>query len=277
MIEVEVSPASACWPGFRYGDAVELLARKGLSDPMLSRVSLDRMQLCPQQRGIVDKELCDRLARRHPATRFRLHANARLSDRLEMFDATMDIRSGEAKEYAKKLKRACGWLKAEAYSYHAGPRAVSIAEMRANALRLQDYLGIPVGVEGLYPSRRPGEAWLLSTLGEHESLLGGEMRFALDLSHFQIVCAAELGEDPKSGRELLRALLEDPACMEAHVSDNDLRKDSHRRLEEPRWWMEVLNEADRPASQAVFCESDQRPAGGMKKERPPLEGSRGGA
>lgn len=267
MIEVEASPASACLPGFFYRDAVAALSREGLRDRMLSRVSPGRMQLCPQQRGVIDRGLCDWLERRHPQTRFRLHANARLSDRLEMFDASMDIRDAKAGGYARRLKRACGWLKAEAYTYHAGNRSVSLERMRENVLRLEDFLGIPVGVEGLYPSRRSGEAWSLSTLAEHEWLLTAGIGYALDLSHFQIICRAELGvEGEEGGADLAKALLEGERCLEAHVSDNDFRRDAHRGLEEERWWMGVLNGADRPARQAVFCESDQRAFSGAGRK-----------
>ncbi len=256
MIRRAAHPASSCLPGFGYAEAAHRLLRGGLGDPMLESVSPERMQLCPQQRGWLSREACAGLRERHPQTEFRLHANARLRDKLERFDAGSDLRA-EGAGYALRLKRACGWLGSAAYTYHAPPERIGWEAMRANALRLEDFLGIPVGVEGLYPSGRPGRDPMLSTLAEYERLLGADFGFALDLSHLQIVCEAE-GAGLDSARSLARALLESPRCREAHVSDNDLRRDSHRALETERWWMGVLDAAELSPGCALFCESDQR-------------------
>lgn len=252
MIYKNVCPASSCFPGTHYAESVSLLYEKGLTDNILKSFSFEHMQLCPQQKGVIDVELIDKFKRLYPDTKFRYHANVRLYPKIFFFDASSNLKSPDVIEYVERLGQAHYWLKPDVYSFHAGSKKAKFQEMISNVLYLQDFLKIPVAVEGLYPSRN--DNWHLSSVKEYELLLKLDVFYAIDLSHIQIVANAE-GVLPK---DLIKELIESKRCLEIHVSDNDLVSDSHRQMKKSRWWMDILNEANIDKNAVIFCESDQR-------------------
>jgi hypothetical protein len=109
-------------------------------------------------------------------------------------------------------------------------------------------MGLGVGVEGMCDSRD-----LLSTWAELRWLLDSGLKYALDLSHVQIFAKRE----GKKDHGLLKDLLQSPACLEIHVSDNDGRRDRHDLLNTPPWWWRDFTDAASQITAVVFSEGRQ--------------------
>lgn len=232
----EINATTANFPGTSYEDAISSV-HQGIEEKALGQIQTNHMQLCPQNRGVLSALFCEKIKELFPTTQFRVHANAKVHPILEMFDASYDMSETRVMRYMKSLKEVNRLIQAPIYSYHAGRRTTTYEQMRKNVLNLQEYLQIPVAVEGLYPSKR--DDWFISSLKDYESLLTDEMNYALDLSHLQIVCYREKTYD----LDLIRALLSDEKCLEIHVSDNNCVADSHSKLEGDKWWFEALQGA----------------------------------
>jgi sugar phosphate isomerase/epimerase len=144
-------------------------------------------------------------------------------------------------------------LGADVYTLHAGTRAAgSLTSVRAAVLALEERLGIPVGVEAMYPD--PKQTWLLSSWDEHRWLLESDICYALDLSHLNILARRSRWTD----YGLTAALLTDPRCIEIHVSDNDGHSDRHAPLTRQPWWWGCLEDAVKLNPGAViFSEGNQ--------------------
>lgn len=241
--------ASAAYPGLPLRDAVTR-CQAGFSDGGVP-VECDHVQLCVQHPNRLDEVLIDELRVAFPWTRFRPHANVRLGSRLEKWDAsTLLDEWPEARRYFHRLRALCGYMRAPAYTLHAGRRAhASLADMLDQVKDLEQWFGIPVGVEGLYP----GKDWLLATWDEYAELLKHDVRFAIDLSHLNIVAhRARVRNDG-----LVKDLLASPNCIEVHVSANDGRADRHFRLDASKrpWWWALLDDITDNA--VIFTEGRQ--------------------
>ena len=239
---------TACWPGERHTDALGHLLM-GTEEPALGMLSCAHVQLCPQNFGVIDEALCDELKAKAPGTAFRLHASVRVFRSHRTFDAS--CADSDAWHYFGRVAELSAHLRAPAYTLHAGERQrATKEEVRDNVLRLQDRFGIPVGVEALYPAA--GNRWLLSSWAEYAWLLATDIHYVIDLSHVAIVAHRERRED----LALVLKLVNNPRCLEVHVSDNDGRADEHRLLARHPWWWPVLDDVH-PAT-VVFSEGNQR-------------------
>jgi sugar phosphate isomerase/epimerase len=245
---MQVQLSLAAFPGLCFGDALRVAHTTALSEPAFGAIGIEHVQLAPQNRGLLDEAHVDALREAFPTCRMRPHANVKvLPERqvidLDRFDAT--------DPYWKALRRVIGRMDAPAYSAHAGQRRyATLDQVFDNTRRAQDFLGVPVGVEGHYPT--PRDLFLLSTWEDYARLLTERVPYALDLSHLHVVAT-------QSGRyetSLLSELLEAPELLELHVSANDGRTDGHRILTQRPWWWPVLESARLPSTCTVFTEGN---------------------
>lgn len=230
------------YPGL---DPLEAMTRACASGREIGQV-----QICPQNPGDLDEERLARLQGAFPETQFRLHANVRLAGLgLQVIDASSPSGELRTQAYFSRLVQTHRLLKAPAYTLHAGRRGnATFDQVVRNVLNLEQQMGSPVGVEGLYPSE--SDQWLLSSWEEYALLLESGVRYAMDLSHLHILRTA-------TGREeagLVAELLSSPRLIEVHVSGNDGVRDLHLPLSRcPRYWWHDFLDAIHPAA-AVFDE-----------------------
>lgn len=198
----------------------------------------DHVQICPQNTGALDDEQISHLLKLAPRSRFRLHANVRLPGiGLARIDASSDPTDLSTRAYWEALTVAHRSLGCGAYTLHSGRRQnADFTRIQRNVLDLENKLGCPVGVEGLYPCDR--ESYLISTWEEYRQLLDSPLRYAVDLSHLHILkCQSGHVDLP-----LVCDLLANPNCIEVHLSANNGSHDSHISLaQSPKiWWMSLL-------------------------------------
>jgi hypothetical protein len=250
---IQACAASASFTGFTHIEAVGLIT-EGIREPSLGVVSSKKIQLCPQNRSTLGEEECSLLVQTYPATEFRVHANTSCGGKFGIHDASSDWGSNAFQEWKALLKRACVILGAPAYSWHAGrSERASLGQAIARTMDLEQELGIPVGVEGLYPSESTG--WLMSSFEDYKTVMGSGARYAIDLSHWQIIAKKE----QRFELELLEDLLTHPQCIEIHVSDNDGRRDNHQPLARKTFWIDMMQrlQAHGRLSADVFSEGLQ--------------------
>ena len=254
-----VYAATAIYPGIPFAAAVALIQTLATRESGIGAISTDQVQLCPQNRGLLNEELVDSLRRRYPATRFRPHANLAVAgeDRRGT-DASRN--DAAADSYFRRLAELCGYMNAPAYSLHAGTcsrpseRTAAIDRLFDRIRLLNAWFPCPVAVEPLYRTpRRPHQ--LLGTWDELERLLDSGVPFALDLSHLAIVARQERRCDTA----LTDALLLSPQCIELHVSANDGLRDEHRPLDDrlPWWWSSFRKASQQRPELVVFSEGNQ--------------------
>ena len=217
------------------------------NDPVLGKISNGHVQLCPQNGPMkITQEVLADLQSKWPETKFRLHANARLLDKPVLFDlGTIE----HFPEYRKALVKTLRYL-GEGYSIHAasGKNAPVALKQIERCQQLEQDSGVPVGIEGLYP----GVTGVFSTWADYALLLENDVRFAVDLSHLNIVRDKE-GQAPEG---LVEDLLGHPNCIEVHVSGNNGLRDSHESVEEGTWWLAVMDKINPNA--VIFYEGRQR-------------------
>jgi len=218
-------------------DAMQALQENPYEAPTVGKISLEKAQICPQNCATnlqITTDYLDDLQERFPDTRFRFHANVRLLDKPCGFDlASM----GHFPEYRTALVPMLREL-GEPYTIHAGSRRwkVPLWAQINRCKMLEHEAGVPVGIEGLYPNGQDSNT--ASTWEDYETILNADVRYALDLSHLNIVRNKQ-GEAPNG---LIRTLLESPNCIEVHLSGNDGLADRHLPIEEkPFWWDEFQN------------------------------------
>lgn len=230
-----VHVTTAMFAGHPFERALEL-ASGGVGE-RYGQASMKHVQLCPQSHGILDVDLAERLKARYPATRFRPHANVRISHEFHKYDASTpwDI----SRSYFEQLAAVNRALGGEPYSLHAGRRGTAdLGRMADNVRRIQDVMGVPVAVEGLYPNEK--NEWLLSTWSEYSWALESGLNLAIDLSHLNIV-AERSGERHD---DLVRELVASPQTFELHVSTNRGSRDEHLPVDGSEWWWELLYDAN---------------------------------
>jgi hypothetical protein len=241
-------------PGFGFVDALRrILATEGestaLVEPHIGNLSTAHTQLCPQNRGILDERMADDIAEAFPMVKCRLHANTRVLNNRYVHDFA-DF--GEAPEYWRALADRSRRLGAVGYTAHAGKRdRATLQQTFDNVRRCTDIFGIPVGIEGHYPTGK--NTFLMESWGEYEEMLRAEIPYALDLSHLNIIAVqTRMRRD-----DLVREMLAHKNCIEIHVSDNDGVRDLHRMLPERKlWWLDLLKFANPDA--IWFSEACQR-------------------
>lgn len=244
---MKVHLSLAAYPRFSPIEAMRRATHEHVSEPLLGRLSLDHVQVCPQNTGVLDDEYITGLVQAYPNTQFRLHANARVEYKRQVVDlAQFDPTSS----FWKALRSTSELLGAPAYTAHAGLKAnASLAEVFDNTRRAQDFMGIPVGIEGHYPT--PRGIYLIDSWLEYAMLWKSGVNYALDLSHLHIL-ARQTDTYPS---DLIKQMLSSPNCIEVHVSTNDGRRDSHQLLETEPWWWPLLPHAHPNA--IIFSEGTQ--------------------
>jgi hypothetical protein len=241
--------ASSIYPGLSHRDAVTACHR-GVKEAY-GKLDPGRIQLCPQHQNILDETVIDDLIISFPATRFRLHANVRTGIRHHRYNASH--RDDSALAYFKHLASLSRYMQAEAYTLHAGDRAICDLEgLRDNVRRIQDIFDCPVGIEGLYPVRDNRQ--LVSDWSEYEWLLNSDLYYALDLSHLNIVAY----RSRETRKDLVAELLASDRVLEVHLSDNDGRSDSHFPVHHNDTWWLPLVETHLSSTAVVFSEGNQR-------------------
>ena len=246
MRPLEVQGTTACFPGVRFEEAVRRLA-DGVEEPLLGRLGTAHVQLCPQNFGVLDEAVVERLRESFPAVRFRLHANVRVFRQVYRWSAS-DF-SPDTAFYFRRVAEISRHLGSEAYTLHAGQRHCTLGELCRKVRALEDLFGVPVGVEGHYPV--PRNRWLVSDWDEYHWLLESGLRFVVDLSHLNIVARTTGRREDRLVEELLAC----DRCLEIHVSANDGRRDLHWPLEREPWWWPLLEY--RNPNAVVFSEGNQ--------------------
>lgn len=245
MQKINLSLAS--FPLTRFIPAL-IMSAEGVSEPLLGRLALEHVQLCPQNLGVLTEEVADELVAMSPETRFRLHANVRVLRPMVFCDASNFEHFPEWFDQAAKISKR---LNAPAYTIHAGDRKnCSLETMLDNVKRVQDLFQCPVGVEGLYPSKT-GDAYLVSNWSEYRRVLESGVNFALDLSHLNIV-GHKLGY---FDHDLVKEMMASDQCIEIHISDNDGNGDQHQTLSSKPFWFDYLNLAN--SNSVIFSEGNQ--------------------
>jgi hypothetical protein len=230
-------------------EAIALALADPPVDPLLGVLSTTHLQLCPQNRGRVGLAMIGELRRRYPGVQFRLHANVQLGEKPRIVD-WCDWPQEQAWFHRCAILSCV--LGASAYTAHAGRRQCSVAAVLNHVRDAEQAFGIPVGIEGHYPTRR--HDWLISTWAEYRQMLESGVHYALDMSHLHILAV-------QSGRvevQLVADLLASDQCLEIHVSANDGAYDQHLPLQAPPWWWSLLANAHPDA--VIFSEGRQRPA-----------------
>lgn len=236
---MKIYAASGLAPGHRHERAVEIIAA-GVTDPALGPISAEKMQLCPQHSGVLDNAKIDRLLEEYPDITFRLHASPRVEGNHDHYVYASNAR--QKPDQLKALARASQKLGADGYSLHSGLSSESTLEdALASIAWIEDQFQCPVGIEGLYPAGARTEYWLINKWADYAKLLESGVKYAIDVSHLQIVAYRQ----KKVEETLVQELLASSACMEIHVSDNNGRADSHRPLNPASlpWWKAILDRA----------------------------------
>lgn len=244
---MKINVSLGALPCYRFEDAIGM-ALGGLSEPALGALSADDLQLCPQNMGYLSEELATEIARKYPS-QFRLHANVRVLPKMTFSDASTFKDHPDWFIQAGKVSRL---LQAPSYTVHAGERANCDLQTMFNHVRaIEDIFGCAVGVEGLYPTKT--NKYLLSDWDEYATLLDSGVKYALDLSHLNILAH----HSGKQETGLVSELLQSENCIEIHLSGNDGMGDSHSVLDSSVWWFNLLGKANPKAT--LFSEGNQRP------------------
>ena len=234
---MKLHAASGLAPGHRHERAMEIIAA-GVTDPVLGRIGMEKVQLCPQHSGGLDDVKIEALLQQYPDTDFRLHASPRVEGNRDHYVYASNAKTKP--DQVKALARTSQKLGADGYSLHSGLSSESTLEEALDTISwIEDLFQCPVGIEGLYPAGARKEYWLINKWDDYQRLLESGVRYAIDLSHLQIVAFREKCVE----QQLVEELLASPACIEIHVSDNNGRADSHRPLSPGAlpWWKPILD------------------------------------
>jgi len=233
-------------------DAMNMAVGTQASDPLFGILSLDHVQVCPQNcRSIFDESAAKALKDAYPDTRFRLHANVRVEGRHKP-DADL-CAFLHYQDYFRQLASVSRVLEAPAYTVHAGVRRRSRwDDLMEHLEALEDWFGIPVGIEGHYPT--PRNSYWIQDWAEYRKVLESGRPYALDLSHLNIVAVQSGVYDHVLTREMLAS----EQCIEVHVSHNNGQNDQHIPMDpnNPPWWMDDLEAAGEQA--VIFYEGNLR-------------------
>ncbi len=256
MIKKKINPTTACFPGKPLESALHLLNNNLPKDSLIKNWDFSNIQLCPQNPGFISAKKAESLIGKYPSTQFRLHANARLFLEHQSFDSNFSLNDEYA--YTKQLKTINDILNGKVYSYHAPMKTEkSWNEIINNVLSLQDFLKIPVALEGLYPNRNIGNDFWKDTYNNYLTILNSDIFYAFDLSHLNILYEQSNEITKKQIISLSKEMIEHKNCLEIHISDNDGIHDSHKIIKEEKWWVEILNSSTLNKNCFIFCESNQ--------------------
>jgi hypothetical protein len=111
----------------------------------------------------------------HPEIEWRLHANVQIDGQARIVDLC-DWR--DELYWFAQVARLSNVLAAPAYTAHAGRRGqASLTDVLRYTLEAEQLFGIPVGIEGHYPTKH--DIWLLSTWAGVSAItrIRGALRF----------------------------------------------------------------------------------------------------
>lgn len=243
---MKINLSLAAYPTLTYVDAM-LRAQAGASEPLLGTLALEHTQLCPQNRGILDEAMAEGLMVAFPETKFRLHANVRVLGTRWVHDLA-DY--GKVAEFWTTLGNISRLMKAPCYTAHAGARGTgTLQDVFDNARRCADLFGIPVGIEGHYPTK--AEKYHIDSWVEYTRLYESGIPYVIDFSHLHILASIS-GE---TDMDLIREMLTSERCLEVHLSGNDGTHDQHKELVDEPWWWELMS--DIHPSTTIFTEGVQ--------------------
>lgn len=248
-----ISPASACFPGYPLETSISLLYSKLPKENFIKNWDYSNIQICPQHIGFINERSAEQIKFKYQSTNFRLHANVRLFTKLKNFDAGSNMQ--EEQDYIYNLKKISNILDSKAYSYHApNSEFLDWENIRNNVLFLQDYLKIPVAIEGLYPTKK--RTYWDNSFYVYEKILNSDLNFAIDLSHLNIAYSKMSKLEQQEFYELSVKLINNNRCLEIHISGNDGSHDEHKPIQGNEWWFGLLSELN-SQSPILFCESRQ--------------------
>lgn len=231
-----VGAATAAFPGLGHFQAMKRIAQ-GIEEPLLGALDPMNVQLCPQNRSVLGERDCTELRQAFPGVAMRPHANVACWGEFGLFDASSPWSDTAFSRWRRALRKVCDALGSPAYSWHAGRASqASLEQALAHTFELEQWLGIPVGIEGLYPSKHT--PWLMSSFADYVAARDAGARFALDLSHWNIIATATR----RTELALLKELLSDPLCIEVHLSTNDGRQDTHRKIQDKPFWFDAWSD-----------------------------------
>lgn len=240
-----VNVSLACLPGMRFEPAI-LRSLDGLHDPELGELNTEHLQLCPQNFGVLTVDLAQDISRKY-SSKLRLHANVRVLPKMIFADLSSFKENQEWFLQAAKVSQA---LNAPAYTLHAGNRSeATLNEIFDYVKEVEDLFMCDVGIEGLYPTK--GNKYLVSTWDEYSRLLSSGVKYALDLSHLNILSS----QTNVLEINLVKELLSSDKCIEIHLSSNDGVGDTHQKLDNQPWWFKLLGEVGQNA--VLFSEGNQ--------------------
>ncbi len=241
MSTPKIHPTTAQFANFPVLEACALLEKE--SKEFFS-ISMDYVQLCPQTPDVFTEETLAKLHEAFPKTRFQLHANVLVQPGRRMLDASSYTEHSHW--YYERLAELSHFMKAPAYSLHSGYRRnCSMQTLFQNLEALQSLFEIPVLVEGMYPTKKGPEEYLISTWEEYLMVMNSGLPYAIDLSHLNIVAKQE-GKRP----DIVHELIVNTNCREVHISHNNGIHDAHRIITEQIWknvwwkkaWLAALSE-----------------------------------
>lgn len=256
QINHTIHASTACFPGMTYEQALKRITLNQTIEAW-GVASAKHVQLCPQTTSVLSATEAQNLKATFSQSKLRLHANVRRANAVELFDASRDIASsGVWLDYLKDIKKINDALGKPDYSIHAGRETVKFEKMISNLLKIQDFLGCKVALEGLYPSQRV--KWAMKSFEDYEKLLSQDIHWAIDLSHVQIIQSVDPRHSLQEWSGLLKSLLEDKRCIEVHVSNNNCLDDTHEVITNPApWWWQVFNDCKIHQTCCVFTEGSQ--------------------
>lgn len=216
---------------------------------------LDIIQICPQNCCIVTKEFITKIKEKKPDSEIRLHANVTLfniNESKRMFkipttfaDASM-LHRGFFAPYWSKLADILSF-NGSPYTIHAGKRKnCSLDKMIDNIKIFEQRSSVHVGVEGMYPTQTSLKSnelgYLMDNLSEYRKVMESGIKYAIDLSHLNII----KHQDKYFDIYLVKDLLDHDNCIEIHISDNNGNSDSHHIIKEELWWHLLLDKVNAP-------------------------------
>ena len=228
-------------------DALSESKGKAIVDAFLGKMDIGIAQICPQNKWALTADRAASLLKENPEIEFQLHANVRL---FEIQRRPIDLSTDDS-AYWHQLKEINDLLNGRQYSAHAGKRCeASLIKTFENTKRLEDYLGIPVAIEGHYPTK--DSTFLMDSWEEYAQLLKNDVHYAIDLSHIHILFRKTRHCD----RELLKDILANDRCIEIHLSANNGFEDEHIEITREPWWWDVFQERNKNAT--IFYEGAQK-------------------
>jgi len=217
---------------------------------------LDIIQLCPQNKGFITKELISDIQTCKPESEIRLHANVSLMNIKDFRKQTKypmchvdagTYQKEDFKFYFDMLIDILSFNK-NPYSIHAGNRRrCTLTRMINNIKDIQQRSGVKVGVEGLYPTqlylKNKTQGYLMSNLNEYLKVMDSGICYAIDLSHMNII-KNQLPDE--FDINIVEDLICHENCMEIHISDNNGSADTHEPICLNTWWNDMIKKASAP-------------------------------